>query len=162
MKCVVLDISNVARTYDDSGWGHKSFCEYNIKLYSDLSVILEIKGSTIMSDSMNFFQTDNLTLITGNYLAATMNNIPIIKQTDKETVYEYTFLINNIDFETATKNNPIDENPDVVREKRSTSNFNFQICNSNNDINILFDTNAKSDIFSEYYINNNWFFYTDD
>ncbi len=162
MKCVVLDISNVARTYDDSGWGHKSFSEYNIKLYSDLSATLEIRGSTIVSDSMSYFQTDNFTAIAGNYIAATINNMPIIKQTDKETIYEYIFLINTIDFETATKTNPTDDFLDITKEKRSAINFNFQICNINNEIDIKFDTNAKSEIFTDYYINNNWFFHNED
>lgn len=153
---ILLDYSQQAKTYDDSGWGHKSSSQYNIKLYSDCKLSLLIQGNIIMMDAstQSYFQTDSSLSIFGSYELKNSSSLGYLK------VYEYYLKPSEVILETISKESIDDQNGEYKKENKQLLGFNFRVHvnESNSEIEVVFDEYAKDEVFIDFYSNPKWFY----
>lgn len=153
LKPSILEYTGSAKTFDDSGWGFKSESEYKLILFKDTSLIIEIRGVIINTDSstMLFYQTDTQAVVSGEYQLVN----------SKENQIEYLCRVNNCSIKTvesvySTSNI---ENKEEREEIRQLNNFKFMITKlENGNILLNFEEETKNDLFIDFHTDQKWFY----
>ena len=179
---LVIDHIKEAKTFDDSGWGHKSCSILNIKMYNNSLFSLEVRGtiSIIDSFSQSTFITEMSTSINGEYYVNSkfkvdnnlnLNILKIIKNNDKfqskYNVSEYILkpkesnimsITKSVDLNGCEETNPPNHSSNLLEKE-----FKILIISNidnNNTFNyiLLFNNEAKDWIFCEYFTDPEWYY----